>query len=179
MKKAVLLLFVLSIFSLTSCKKDALDVSFNTNLSATSEQIDVNETVRNTMSGPDYNITFVLDLDNSETHDYLDKLKSIELSDVKLFFDGLAGLAGNTTVVDITITIDNDIVITIPNFSYDLVAQGDPIMISDMQKIKLIADKLLNRKKVNINISSSVPTTDPQHFHISFKAKAKIKAEAL
>ncbi len=178
MKKTVLL-FVFTVLSLTACKKEALDVTFSTDLSATSDQIVVNETVRSAMSGPDYLIDFDLDLDNSDTHDYLDKLKSIDLSNVKLTFDGLSGLAGNTTVVDLTITVDNDIVITIPNFSYDLVAQGDPIMITDTQKIQQIADKLLSQKKVNIKISSRVPTTDPQHFYISFKAKANIKAGAL
>ena len=178
MKKTVLL-FVFTVLSLTACKKDALDVTFSTDLSATSDQIVVNEPARTTMSGPDYEVSFDLDLDNSDTHEYLEKLKSIDLSNVRLYFNGLSGLAGNNTVVDFTITVDNDIVITIQNFSYDLVAQGDPIMITDTQKIEQIADKLLSKKKVNIKISSRVPTNDTQHFNISFKTKANIKAGAL
>ena len=178
MKKTVLLLLFVFI-SLSSCKKKDLDVNFSTNLSSTSEQIEVNTTTRNVMTGSPFDTSFVLNLDNSDTHEYLDQLKSIDLSNVNLTFDGLAGLAGNTTVVDLTITFDNDIVINIPNFSFDQVAQGDPIMITDTQKIQQAADRLLNNKKVNITVTGTIPSNDAFQFYITVSAKANIKAGAL
>ncbi len=178
MKKA-LLFFVLTLTGLTSCKKKALDVNFDTNLSATSEEVVVNETTRNAMTGQNYTTTFVLDLDNSDTHGYLDRLKSLDLSNVAVTFDGLENLSGNNTVVELTIAVDNDIIITIPGFNYDMVAQGNPISITDTQKIEQIAGRLLDNKKINITISSRIPSTGTFHFHITFSAKANIKASAI
>ena len=177
--KKTLLLLLLTFTGLTSCKKDALDVNFSTDLSATSDEIVVNETQRNVMTGQDYSTTFVLDMDNSDTHDYLDQLKSLNLSNVNISFEGLENLAGNNTVVDLTITIDNDIIITIPDFNYDMVAQGEPFAITNMQKIEQIADRLLANKKINIIVSGSIPSGDTFHFYITFSAKADIKASAL
>ena len=163
---------------MTSCDK-ATEVTFDSQLSQTSDEVAVNETTQNRTTNTAFSTVFVLNLDNSDTHDYLDQLKDLDLSDVNLSFSGLSGLAGNTTVVDLTIIIDNQIVITIPNFNFDMVAQGDPIMINDTQKINQIAARLLDHKKINVEITGSIPSSDTYHFRIKLQTKATITADAL
>jgi len=178
MKKFSLSSLFLMLLVMTSCDK-ATEVSFDSQLSQTSDEIAVNESTQNKTTNAPFSTSFVLSLDNSDTHDYLDQLKDLDLSDMKLSFTGLSGLAGNTTVVDLTIIVDNQIVINIPNFNFDMVAQGDPIMITDTQKINQIATRLLDRKKINIEISGSIPSSDTYHFRIKLQAKATITADAL
>jgi len=176
--KKVLLLVTLVAVSLSSCKKDLTEVTFSTNLSKTSDQIVVNApTSKATASN--FNTTFVLDLDNADTHNYLDQIKDVDLDDVRITFQGLAGLAGNQVPTNFTITINNQITFDFPNFTYDSVAQGDPIMITDNAKIQRVANLLKTAKKITIKIESYIPDTNMYEFNIKFMAKAKITANAL
>ncbi len=178
MNKLIILPLLMILLLMSSCGK-ATDVTFDSQLSQTSDEIVVNESTQNKRVNTPFSTAFVLSLDNSDTHEYLNQLKDLDLSDVNLSFTGLSGLSGNTTVVDLIITVDNQIVITIPNFNFDMVAQGDPIMITDTQKINQIATRLLDNKKINIEISGSIPSTDTYHFQIKFQAKATITADVL
>ncbi len=178
MKKLLILTLVLLVAGLTSCEKNAMGVDVNTNIAATSDRIDVNDAEK-LRSGADFTTSFYVDIDNEDTHNYLEKIEAVDLSDVVLTFDGLAALADNTTPVALSVIIDDEIVIDIPDFSYDQIAQGEPLKIVDAQKISAIADKLLTEKRVKITVSGSVPTPDPYHFYITFKAKAKISAGVL
>ncbi len=176
MKKASLILLFIAL-GLTSCKKDALDVSFNSNLSATSDEVVVNDGTR--VATSPYSTTYELDLKNTDTQDYLDRLKDVSLSDVKFYFNGLAALAGNQVPTNLSITINNQITFEFANFTYDGVAQGDPIMITDTAKIKQVAELLLQNKKVTIDVNGAIPDTAAHHFFIKMMAKAHITAKAL
>ena len=178
MKKLSLLSLLMMLFVMSSCDK-VTEVTFDSQLSQTSDEVAVNESTHNRTANTPFSTAFVLSLDNSDTHDYLDQLKDLELSNLNLSFTGLSGLTGNTTVVDLTITVDNQIVITIPNFNFDMVAQGDPFMITDTQKINQIASRLLDHKKINVEIRGSIPSSDTYHFRIKLQAKATITADAL
>jgi len=182
MKKLFLLVLAISL-TFTACKKDALDVNFTTTLSATSPQIDVNATpiigaARLTSPTP-YSQTFEVDLSNPDTQDYLNKLKEISLSDVRLQFSGLSDLASNVTDTDLTVTIDNQVTFHYTNFKYSEVANGQDFNLVDNQKIATIAEILLNRKKITVKIDGFIPDTATYHFFIKFLAKAKIKAQAI
>jgi len=176
--KKVLLLVTLVAVSLTSCKKDLTEVTFSTNLSKTSDQIVVNAPTSRAVAS-NFSTTFVLDLDNADTHDYLDQIEDIDLDDVQMIFQGLSGLAGNQVPTNLTVTINNQITFEFPNFTYDSVAQGDPIMITDNAKIQQVANLLKTAKKITIKVESSIPDTNMYQFNIKFMAKAKITANAL
>jgi len=182
MKKLFLLVLAISL-TFTACKKDALDVNFTTNLSATSSQIDVNNAPINhayKMSAPvAYSESFEVDLSNPDTQDYLNKLKEISLSDVRLQFSGLSDLASNVTDTELTVTIDNQVTFHYTNFKYSEVANGQDFDLVDNQKIAEVAEILFSRKKITVKIDGFIPDTATYHFFIKFLAKAKIKAEAL
>jgi len=182
MKNLLLATLVITLM-FTSCKKDVLDANFTTNISATSPQIDVNDApindaYRSNTLAP-YSQTFDVDLSNPDTQDYLNKLKEISLSDVRLQFSGLAGLAANTTDTDFTVTIDDQITFSFNDFKYSEVANGQDFMLNDNQKVAEIAEILLNRKKITVKVEGFIPDTATYHFFVKFLAKAKIKAEAL
>jgi hypothetical protein len=166
-----------------SCNKDTLDTTFTTNISATSSQISVNDVTMN--KGADfinlatYSETFVVKLDNSETQDYLDKLKDISLSDVRLQFNGLSGLASNHTETNFMVTFDNQISFQFTDFKYSEVANGQDFELDDSQKIAQIAEILLEQQKISIKVEGSIPDTATYHFVIKFLAKADITANAL
>jgi len=175
--KKVALLLVLAIITLTSCEKDATDVTFSTNLSKSSDQIDVNAPTLKSSDG--FNTTFVVDLSNPDTQDYLDKIKDIDLENVRLTFQGLAGLAGNTTPTTLKITVNNQVTLIFNNFVYDQVANGQDFVIDNAQKVSEMADLLQSTKKLTIKIEGNIPDTAMYQFYIKFMAKANITASAL
>ncbi len=179
MKKLFILLVVA--LSLSACDKDLLETSFTTDLSVTSDEIVVGDTPINTQKifQVPYETEFTLDLSNPDTQEYLDRIKEIDLSEAKLNFLGLESLSGNTASYELYILFDNQYLIQIPNFNFDMVAQGDPIMITDQETINNVADILLNRKKVQIKVYGYLPANDIYRFHIRFSTKAKITAKVL
>jgi len=177
MKKLSLIVLFIAL-GFTSCKKDIADVSFNSNLSATSNEVVVNDVTRSAATTP-YSTSYELDLKNSDTEDYLNKLKEIKLSDVKFYFEGLAALAGNQVPTDLSFTINNQITFEFPGFTYDGVAQGDPIMITDTAKVQQIAELLLQNKKITVSVNGVIPDAAAHHFFVKIMAKANITAKAL
>ncbi len=176
--KKVALLLVLTMISFTSCKKDAADVEFSTNLSKTSDQIDVNSpTLKSATSA--YNETFIVNLENPDTQDYINKIKDIDLENVRITFQGLAGLAGNTTPTLLKLTINNQVVLEYNNFVYDRVANGQDFVIDDTQKVDQMADLLKTAKKLTIKVEGNIPDAAMYQFYIKFMAKANITASAL
>lgn len=176
--KKVALLLVLTMIGFTSCKKDAADVEFSTNLSKTSDQIDVNSPTLK-MATSAYNETFVVDLENAETRDYINKIKDVDLENVRIAFQGLAGLAGNTTPTVLRLTINNQVVLEYNNFVYDRVANGQDFVIDDTQKVDQMANLLQTAKKLTIKVEGNIPDTAMYQFYIKFMAKANITASAL
>jgi len=174
----VLLLVTLVAVSLTSCDKDLTEVTFSTNLSKTSDQIVVNAPTNKALDS-NFNTTFVLDLDNADTHDYLDKIKDIDLKNVRMTFQGLSGLSGNTTPTVLKITINNEIIFEFNDFKYSDIADGEEFVIDDTQKINRAADLLKSAKKLTIKIEGNIPDTNMYQFFIKFMAKADITANAL
>ena len=175
--KKVALLLVLAVITLSSCKKDAADVTFSTNLSKTSDQIDVNAPTMKAVSA--FNETFIVDLSNADTQDYINKIKDVDLENVRIAFQGLAGLAGNNTPTTLKITVNNQIVLMYNNFVYDRVANGQDFVIDDTQKINQMAALLQSAKKLTIKVEGNIPDTAMYQFYIKFMAKANITASAL
>jgi len=181
MKKFILL--SLLIVTISSCDKDLLDVSFSSNLSQTSEPIIINSpsinspSVKNPLQA--YETTFVVDLENPDTKDYLNKIKDIDLENVRIAFQGLDGLAGNTTPTVLKITVNNQLVLEFNDFKYSDVANGQEFAIEDTQKIKEMASLLFSTKKLTIKVEGNIPDTAMYQFYIKFMAKANITASAL
>ena len=179
MKKLTLLLLTLTL-SFMSCSKDATDVEFTTNLSTTSGEITVNDnTLRTPANDGTFETEFIIDLENEDTREYLDRLKDLELEDVKLTFQGLSGLAGNMTPTHLKISINNQVEINLNDFVYDRVAGGQEFAVNQSQLINEMAEILLNNKKVSVKIEGQIPDTATYHFYITIMAKARITAQAL
>ena len=176
--KKLNVLFVLIMLTALSCEK-ATEIDFSTNLSATSDQITVNNAPMRGMVAGQYETTFVLNLDNNDTHKYLDNIKDIDLSEVSLIFQGLSGLAGNQTPTHLKLTFNNQITIEYTDFVYDHVANGQKFQINQSQEIREIAQLLLDRKQLTIKLEGNIPDSATYNFFIKFMAKAKITANAL
>ena len=174
--KKLILFFILISFS--SCKKSLGDVDFTTNLSKTSDEIVVNKTKQQNVLGV-YETEFVLDLSNSDTKEYLNKLKNLDLKEVGLSFQGLSGLINNRNVTTLSISFDDQVVIVLNNFVYSQVANGNVFNLTQTQKLNEVAQILLNKKKVKIKIVGNIPDPAEYHFFIKFMAKADITANVL
>ncbi len=172
---SLLLVFLMTIMS---CEK-ATEVDFSTSLSATSDQISVNNVPMRGMVAGQYETTFVLNLDNNDTHKYLDNIKNLDLNEVSLVFQGLSGLAGNQTPTHLKLTFNNQINLEYTDFVYDHVASGQKFQINQSQKIREIAQLLLDRKQLTIKLEGNIPDSATYNFFIKFMAKAKITANAL
>ncbi len=172
---SLLLVFLMTIMS---CEK-ATEVDFSTSLSATSDQISVNNVPMRGMVAGQYETTFVLNLDNNDTHKYLDNIKNLDLNEVSLVFQGLSGLAGNQTPTHLKLTFNNQINLEYTDFIYDHVASGQKFQINQSQKIREIAQLLLDRKQLTIKLEGNIPDSATYNFFIKFMAKAKITANAL
>ena len=175
MKKLILLLILISF---SSCKKSLGDVDFTTNLSKTSDEIVVNKTKQQGVTGV-YETEFVLDLSNSDTKEYLNKLKNLDLKEVGLSFQGLSGLINNRNITTLSISFDDQVVIVLNNFVYSQVANGNVFNLTQTQKLNEVAQILLNKKKVKIKIVGNIPDPTEYHFFIKFMAKADITANVL
>ena len=174
MKK--LSLFIVLIMAFASCDTDLADVHFSIEISATSDPITVNESKGGANA---FLAEFEIDLANIDTDKYLDYIEEIDLEDVSLVFNGLEDLAGNQEITTLIITIDNDIVFTFENFTYDQIANGSPLNIEDAQKLDQLAELLKTKIKIPIRIEGEIPDFDYHQFTVTFKAIANITASAL
>lgn len=177
MKKVSLIILFIAL-GLSSCNKkefteEALQFNFNTNLSTTSDEIIVNDP---NAPNSTYNTSFILDMNNSDAHQYINRLKDVELSEITFHFHDLYALAGNQTATNLSFTINNQITFDFPNFTYDSVAQGNPVIITDTSKNQQIATLLLQNKQITIEVNGTISDTSPHHFFITIEAKAKITA---
>jgi len=177
--KNQIFLFIMMIVLAFSCNKKVTEVEFSTGLSVTSDEISVNDTASRAISSGDFIAEFTLDLENDETREYLDKIENIDLENVRLSFQGLAGLAGNQTPTHLKISFDNEVIFEWNNFIWDNVAGGEEFLITQTDKIREVADILQHRKKVNIKVEGQIPDTDTYHFFITLMAQANITAKAL
>ncbi len=177
MKKFSLL--VLSMLFLSACDK-VTDVDFSTSISKKSDAIVVNDPNRSVNNNTGvYETEFVIDLDNPDTHDYLDRINDIDLSGVRLIFEGLSSLSGNQTPTALKITINNQLVFEYNNFTYNNVANGQDFMIEDASKINELAQMLQSQNRLTVKIEGLIPDTAMYQFYITFKANANITASAL
>ncbi len=177
--KNLFILLMLAL-SLASCDKDLLDVDFSTELSQTSDEIVVNETLlHNKITGSTYETEFDLDLSNPDTQKYLDRIKEVETKDVKMAYIGLQSLAGNTQNYFLEITLNNQFRYEISGFNFDQVAGGNPLSINNAGLMEKLSSELENQKKVHIKISGNIPSGQLYRFKIQFSAKVNITAKAL
>ncbi len=175
MKKIFLLLVI---FHLTSCEKKIGEIDFTTNLSKTSDEIIVNNSPQRNLAG-NFETSFVLDLSNENTKDYLNKLKDLDFEEVFLSFEGLNALSGNRTSTRLSIDFNHQVQIVVGDFKYDEVANGQKFRLEQTQALEEVAQILLNNKQVRITIKGNIPDTAVYHFYIKFLGKAHITAGIL
>ena len=177
MKKIILLAAVL--LSMSSCLKKATTVNFTTELSVTSDEITVNEGYERSPAAGDFSVEFTLDMDNPQVHDYLDKLKDLDLENVRLRFQGLSGLQNNQVPTHLRITFDDQITIDLDNFVWANVAGGQEYPLTQTDQIERLAQLLLQKRAVNVRIQGQIPDSAPYHFFITLAATAHITAGLL
>jgi len=176
MKKLSLLLII--VLTTISCDK-LTEVDFDTSLSATSDNVTVNSVASKAVVAGYFETTFVLDLDNADTHDYLDNIKNLDLNEVAISFQGLSALAGNTTQTNLTLIFNNQVTLQFSDFVYADVANGEKYLIKDAQKVSEIAQLLLDSKQLTLTVQGSIPDSAIYNFYIKLTAEATITANVL
>jgi len=170
-------LFLLTVFLFASCDKEVTGITYVTHLKATTDEITVNDTQNNNSNL--FDIEFDVNLENEDTREYLDQIKNFELEKISLFFHGLDSLAENQTPTHLKITIDNDIVFDYSDFKYSMIANGNPFVINDTEKLNEVAELLYNNKFIHVKIEGEIPDTQYYQFFIEIDVLAKMEVDAL
>lgn len=172
MKTAVKILSALFIcFMFTSCDEDLLDVDFDTTVKAT-----VVANVNQGQETVDENV--VLSLDNSDTHDYLDNIKGVEIK--KLTYK-ISSFSGNELgEVDVDFYADN-LVLRTESFNVKTAYNNGTIFeITDVSKLNAIADLLKTNKKTTVGITGETNSTEgAMDFNIEVTAVLEVTANPL
>jgi len=172
MKNTIKLLAVLLIaFTFNSCDEvnDLADISIETSLT---EQIDV----QITEDQDQVSDQIVLSIDNSDTHDYLDKLKSISIEKLTYKFIGFSG--NDTCNMSVDISTDGNVLDT-KTFQIKQESDNGTIYeITDVAKLNAMATALKNNQQVSFEMDGTV-SDGPANFKIEVTATIKIVANPL
>ena len=170
MKNTVKFLTLLLIcFTFTSCDDDILDVDFNTTVKATIvAHVDQNQTTIN-----DY---VVLSLDNSDTNQYLDKIKDVTIT--KLTYK-IVSFSGNTLGnVDVDFYADN-IILRTEGFNVST-ALNQTFEVTDVAKLNTMANLLRTNKQTTVGITGDTTSAEgDMDFSIEVTAELAVTANPL
>ena len=172
MKNTIKLLAVLLIaFTFNSCDdvKDLADVNFTTTLS---ENFDIS------ISESQDNISdqVILNIDNSDTHDYLDKLKSVSINKLTYKFINYTG--NESCNMEVEISTDGNIFETKTFQIKQAVDNGTIYEITDVAKLNAMATALKNNQQVSFKMEGTV-SDGPATFIVEVTAEVTIVANPL
>jgi len=172
MRNTIKLLVVLLIaFTFNSCDdvKDLADVDFSTTIK---ENIDVS--ISESQEYISDEIT--LNIDNTDTHDYLDKLKSVKIKKLTYRYKNFSG--NEDCSMNVEISTDNVVFETKEFFIKQDVDNGTIYEITDVDKINAMATALKNNKEVSFKMEGEV-TNGAANFTIEVTAELDIIANPL
>ena len=176
MKKGIKFLAVLVTvfsFTFTACDEleDLVDVDFTTSISAKipvaidQGQETVNESV-------------LLSLDNSATHDYLNKIEDVEITKLTYKIINFSGDATGT--IDVSLFAD-DITLDLMKFTVkDAYSNGTIFEVTDVAKLNEMANLLKKNKSVTVGITGECNAPeDAMNFNVEVAASLKVTANPL
>ncbi len=165
------LFIVLFIISLISCSDELTEFDFTTtqtktfNVSLNSGVVVLDETV-------------VFNIDNADTHDYLDHLKNVNINKMTYHITNYSGETDATT--SFIAQYDGTPFHSFSNLNLknanDTVTKFE---VTDTNALNTIAAKLLNKQNVNIKSVGSVAHDEQVTFTVTITMELKITADAL
>jgi len=170
----ILIILLVSSFLFSSCDNDIMDVEFSTTLSEKiavhfNENID-QETIDNTI---------IVNLDNTDTHDYLSKIKNISIS--KLTFkivdftgDDVTNISNTDLYVD-NIILFNNLSITIKEaFDNQTIYE-----VTDTNKLNQVAQLIKTNNQITAGITGDYQSYAAANFKVEVTLKLDITANPL
>jgi hypothetical protein len=150
MKNTIKLLVVLLIaFTFNSCDnvEDLADVTFTTTLSENFD-VSISETQENISN------QIILNLDNSDTHDYLTKLKSVNINKLTYKFTNYTG--NESCNMEVEISTDGNVFETKEFQIKQAVDNGTIYEITDVAKLNAMSIALKNNNQVTFKMEGTV-----------------------
>ena len=172
MKNTIKFLAILAVvFTLNSCDKakELADVTFTTTLS---EDFDVN--ISETQES--INDQVILNIDNSDTHDYLDKLKSVSINKLTYRFKDFTG--NESCNMEVEISTDGNVFETKIFQIKQAIDNGTIYEITDVAKLNAMAIALENNQQVSFKMEGTV-SDGPATFLVEVTAEVTIVANPL
>jgi hypothetical protein len=174
MKKyiSIIVLFLLS-FNLNSCAEaeKLLDVKIPTTITVSIPVV--------VQQGADaFSETVNLSIDNSDTHDYLNKIKEVKIESLSYKFVNFHGDSNGT--VDAAFSVDNEILVQ-NNVTIKVEAdKGTSFKVDNLTHLNKIANSLKNGHSVKAKFSgTSVCPNESMNFEVRITMKVKIIANPL
>ena len=168
-----LLAIVLLVFTFNSCDKveELADIDINTTITEKiTVHIDQNQETIN------QNVT--LSLDNSDTHDYLNKIKQVSIT--KLTYNIIEFTGDENGTINVDFLVDNVMLIQ----ENIIVKQADDnqtiFEVTDVNKLNIIANALKNNHQISTSVSgSTIALDDVMDFKINVTIDLNIVANPL
>lgn len=168
LKNLFVALFILSI---SSCNKDLTEFDFTTtqtktyNVSLNSGAVVLDETV-------------IFNIDNIDTHNYLDHLKNVKINKMTYHINNFSGEADATT--SFVAQYDGTPFHSLSNINLKNASDSSTqFEVTDTNALNAIAAKLLNKQNVNIRSIGSVTHDDLVTFTITITLELKVTADAI
>jgi hypothetical protein len=172
MKNTIKLLVVLLIvFTFNSCDDvtDLADVTFTTTLSENFD-VSISETQESISN------QVILNLDNSDTHDYLTKLKSVNINKLTYKFTNYTG--NESCNMEVEISTDGNVFETKEFQIKQAVDNGTIYEITDVAKLNEMATALKNNNQVSFGMEGAV-FDGPADFIVEVTAEVTVVANPL
>jgi len=172
MKNTIKLLAVLLIaFTFNSCD-DVTDLADITISTSVTEEI----AIQITEDQDQVSNEITLSIDNTDTHDYLDRIQSITIKKLTYKFINFTG--NETCSIDAIISTDNTVLDT-KTFQIKQDVENETIYeISDVEKLNAMATALKNNQQVSFKMEGTV-TNSPADFKVEVTAEITIVANPL
>jgi len=171
MKNTFKFLAILVVFTLNSCDKakELTDVTFSTSL--TKEfAIHINENQEYISEEQ------ILSLDNTDTHDYLDKLKNVQINKLTYKFKNFIG--NEACNMNVEIATDGNMFETKEFIIKQAIDNGTIYEITDVAKINTMATALKNNKQVSFTMEGEV-FEGAADFDVEVTAEVEVVANPL
>jgi len=174
MKNTVkILAILLVVISFQSCDKleELADIDFNTSIN---QKIAIH--IDQYQEG--INETAIISLDNGDTHDYLDKFKSVSIT--KMSYKIIDFIGDPEGSVNIEISVDGVSLLQENSIVKQANDNNTIFEITDTNKLNVIAAALKNNHQVSVSVrGTSIVTNDAMDFKVDVTIDLAIVANAL
>ena len=166
----ILVLLLIS-FPFTSCVKDLADIDFSTDIT---ESFDVH--INQNQEYISQSIT--LSLDNNDTHDYLDNIKEVSITELTYRVTNFTG--DQTGTINVEFASDGSVLL-LNDFNVKQANDNGTIyQVTEVSQLNLIANALKNNQQVNFSIlGECAALADAMDFKIEVTVKLDVVANPI